>query len=474
MKAILANLGFIFQIAGLLVILPIGVAFYFNEMDALISFFITCLVYFVSGFLLNALCERKELDLKSSCILSTIIFFLLGSVGTIPYFYLNLFPEGDPISKFTNVFFEVVSGQTTTGYSFIPNIEALPKSVILYRGLGQWIGGMGILFIFLTFLYPEKSATQLGRMIGLTEDSLNLKRSFISILLIQTFYVVVFILLFFYIGGLKDIINLVAMVLSSIAAGGIEPVTNFSKMMMYPNNIIMSVIMILAATSFPIHYKIFTGKFKTAFTKEFFIFLSIILIASLLLFFFSHWEITTAFFHIISASAGAGYNLLDFSGLSETIKLLFILLMFIGGCSLSPAGGIKVIRAMMFFKSIPWIAKRAITNSKENFHFNNKEISTTDFLIHISFILLAVFIVFVSAIIFMLHGSSFINSLFGSVSAFTNVGIPIGIVTVSLPLYLKWLVIFLMIWGRIEIIPFLIALSPYKPTKPEGEVIAKV
>lgn len=462
MKSILANLGFIFQIAGLFVLVPILTAFYYNELDALISFFITSFVFFGVGFLLNALAERKELSFKSSCVLASIIFFLLGLVGSIPYLYLNTFSEADVFSKFTNSYFEAVSGQTTTGYSFIENVEALPKSLILYKGLSQWTGGLGLLLILLTFLYPEKSVLEVSKVIALTEDSINLKKSFVSILAIQLFYIIFFILLFFYAGGLKNIINVASMSIASAGAGGVEPVTDFAGMMTYPNNIILSALMLLAATSFTIHYKIFTLDFKTAFTREFFVFIIIILVATALLSIFQRWDITSSFFHVVSTSSSAGYNLLDFSKLGEIVKLLFIFLMFIGGCSLSPAGGIKVVRLLMFLKSIPWVIKRSVTNFEEKFFFGGRAVSTTDVFLHISLILLAIFMVLISTIIFMLHRFPLIDSLFESVSAFTNTGIPGGLIKISIPIYLKWWIVFLMVLGRIEIIPLLIAISPYK------------
>jgi hypothetical protein len=105
MKPTIANLGFILQFAGIFTTLPIIVAFYFNEVDALISLFVTSLTFLIIGFILNALCERKELDFKSSCVLISVVFFVLALIGTIPCLYLKLFP-GSYISQFTNCYFE--------------------------------------------------------------------------------------------------------------------------------------------------------------------------------------------------------------------------------------------------------------------------------------------------------------------------------------------------------------------------------
>lgn len=466
MKPILANIGFIFQIAGMLLTIPIVVAFYYNETSALIAFFITSFFFFIVGFLLNALCERKALDFKSSCVLATSVFFLLGLVGTIPYFYLNVCPGGTLIDKFTNAYFEVLSGQTTTGYSFIEDVDVLPRSMTLYRGMSQWIGGMGITFIFLTFLYPEKSLIGIGKFMGIDSYNLRIKRTFLSILAIQAFYICVFFLAFYFLGNLTDIINVLSVVTSSVAAGGAEPVKNFAGMMTYPNNLILSILMILGAISFSIHLDVFSGKLGRALKAELFIFIFIIAGASSLLI-FSGWDVFSSLFHVASASSSAGYNLFDLSNLGEPIKLLFILLMFIGGCSLCPAGGVKVARVMMLFKSIPWIIKRSITNRDEKFFFDGREVGITDFLVHMALILLVVIIVIISSIIFTLHGFPFLNSVFESLSALMNVGLPLGIITVSLPIYLKWMIILLMVVGRIEVIPILVVFSRAKPAEEE-------
>lgn len=473
MKAVLANLGFIFQIAGVLTLPSILVGFYYNEINAVISFFITATVYFFIGFLLNALSERKRLSFKSSCILLSMTFFFLAIVNSIPYLYLNIFSDPNPLVQFTNSYLEAVSGQTTTGITLIKDVESLPQSMILFRGLSQWVGGMSIIFILLSFLYPEKSIVSVGKVIGLIDGKTKIKKTFSSILTIQFFYIVVFSLLFYFIGSLTHPIQTVSMVISSIAAGGIKPVNDMSTILYYPNNVILCVLMVIAATSFTIHRKLFAGKFKSAFTKEFWVFLFIIFFAVFILNYFAKWDLQSAFFHVISASTSSGYSLLDFTQLSELTKFLFISLMFIGGMSFSPANGIRVARLLMFVKSIPWVIKNVLTGKEEPFVFNGKEVKTSDFYLNIAYIILAGFFVILCAVIFSLEHFPFTDSLFESVTLFTNTGIPFNVLTITSPLYLKWLAIFMMILGRIEIFPFLIAFSSYpKEEKPKEEKLS--
>ena len=162
-KRLLANLGFLLQIAGLLTIFPICIALIFNETQAVISLFLACVVFLGAGFLSNALCERKYLDFKGSNFLFIATFIVLPLIGALPYFYLDLNPEpaiklfgsSNIIDTFTNSLFESVSGFTTTGFSFIPTPETLPISIRIYRSLTELMGGVGIVFLLLAFLNPR-------------------------------------------------------------------------------------------------------------------------------------------------------------------------------------------------------------------------------------------------------------------------------------------------------------------------------
>src|SRR3972149_4865064 len=106
MRPVLANLGFVLQLAGLLTLLPIGVAFYYGETKALISFFLTASAFLGSGFILKALAEKKELDFRTSAALITMVFLTLGLFGSIPFLYLGVLSGQSPLEEFTVGYFE--------------------------------------------------------------------------------------------------------------------------------------------------------------------------------------------------------------------------------------------------------------------------------------------------------------------------------------------------------------------------------
>src|SRR3989338_1098180 len=105
MKAILANMGFVMQMSGIFILIPIILSFIFGETNATIALFVTATAFLAFGFVLNALCERKDLTFKESASLIVLVFVFLSIIGAIPYFYLGIF-EGSIAEKITDSIFE--------------------------------------------------------------------------------------------------------------------------------------------------------------------------------------------------------------------------------------------------------------------------------------------------------------------------------------------------------------------------------
>lgn len=458
MKPVLANLGFILQINGLLTVIPVMVAFYFNESPALESFFVTVVVCLIAGFLLNALCERKELDFRYSCMLLTITYLLVGLVGCIPYVYLNIFATEDPVSLFTNAYFESISGYTTTGFSVIADVDVLPKSILFYRSMTQWIGGIGIIFILLAFFYPSEEITHFIKTVGIERIGRSLKTLLAFILLVYTVYLTIFTLVLCF-TFIADPVKAVSLVFSSLTTGGFSPLKDPSKLADYQVGFILVILMIAGALNFRTHYWILNRQFRRAFTKEFRLFLVIITLAAIAMYWLTGLDPYNVLFHTVSASSTTGFQFIDLARLGINAKLVLILLMLIGGCTFSTAGGIKVLRLIIFLKAIPWLVKRAVSKKVEPFKLEGTIMGDIDVLFSLTIPVLALALVSISVPIFYLNGYSLIDSLFEVTSAFATAGLSAGIVSISLPLGLKWLLIILMVLGRIEVVPLLITLG---------------
>lgn len=459
MRPVLANLGFVLQIAGLLMVIPIAAGFYYKDILPLISFFITSLIFFGSGFLLNAFCVRKELDIVYSSMLLLLVFVILGVIGAIPYLYSSVF-QGSVFSIVTHSFFESVSGYTTTGFSLVPDIDLWPKSLILYHGLTQWIGGIGIVFVLLAFFYPSTSITvsSLARLVGVDKIQHGIKKVIIHILLIYTLLIILFTALL-YLAGLREIHQALSIVFSSVSTGGFSPITDFSSLFTKGINWILVIAMFAGAINFLMLDRFVDRKFKYAFKWEFIIFVVIILLAFLAFFFTARLSFSSSFLHVVSASTTTGFSSTDIFKLSETAKLILMFLMFIGGMSVSTAGGIKVFRLMLFIKFIPWAIQKYIFDTKEPFTIEGEEVTEKEIYAHSLVPITAILLIFICTLIFTFAGFKFMDSLFEVISAFSTTGLSTN-VAASAPDGLKWLLAAIMILGRIEILPLLIILTP--------------
>jgi len=448
MKALIANLGFIFQIAGLLMVIPIVTAHYYSEQEPMIAFLITSLSFFSAGFLMNALSERKELDYKTSCLLVLLTFVLISLLGTIPYFYLKIFNSQNILEDFINSYFESVSGFTTTGLTFLDSKD-LPKSLVLYRSLTQWIGGIGIVYLILAFFYEESIANGIAEAIGIKKFLTKIKSSIIEVLFIYSFYTLFFFSVLYFL-GIKDFVTNISLVFSGLSTGGFMPSVDANPQII----ISLIAIMIIGATSFEIHHALIFRKWHRIKFSEILTFLILIIIATLAFYYLYPSDIISSLFKTVSATTTTGFAFESIGNIPETLKLIFIALMFIGGCTFSTSGGIKVYRLIFLFKSIEIAVK-------EKLGMENKE-DTKEALISLLTISLSILIVFISAFIFTLHDYPFVDSLFQCVSAYSTSGLSLNL---NLNATLKSILIALMIVGRVEIFTFLVAISKYKQSK---------
>ncbi|SNQ60192.1 TrkH family potassium uptake protein [Candidatus Methanoperedens nitratireducens] len=461
MLPILANMGLVLQLAGILVAFPIIMGFVYNETQAIISLFVTSFTFFFFGFSLNALSVREELDFRQSCILLTGVFFILGILGAIPYFWLNAFNDSSLTVRFVNSFFESVSGYTTTGFSLITDPDALPRSLMFYRSFTHLIGGLGIVFILLSFFYSGKTLDNMSRVLNFMRVTDSIKKSLASILVVYTVYILLFSAII-YVVGFTDAANTISVVLSSLMTGGFSPVADFSSYSAFPAALVVIVMMIFGATSFFIHYRLIHRKFRTAFTKEFCIFVLISTIGVLAVQAVYPLDILTTVFHVLSASTGTGFSTINFGEIPEKAKFLFIILMFLGGMSFSTAGGIKIFRLAILLKSIPFVLGSLAGKELEKIEFDGNDYDRKDILTNLLFILLSVVLVIVTGALLTFSGFGLTDSMFEAVSAFATSGLSVGIVSVALAGHMKLALIILMVIGRVEILPFLITVAKIK------------
>jgi len=219
------------------------------------------------------------------------------------------------------------------------------------------------------------------------------------------------------------------------------------------------VLMFVGSVNFGFNYNLMTYRLKELVTKELKLYLVVLTTGTLLIATLSGINALDSLFHVVSMSSSTGFDYIGISTLNDTAKSIFILLMILGACSFSMAGGIKIYRIISFSESIKHNVEE-ILREEENPSmrpFKETAKDTEHFSAVIS-ILLFVCTLVVFSIIFTTSGVSFTDALFEVGSALTTSGISMGATTVSMHIFYKYLLIIAMIVGRVEVMTILIAI----------------
>ncbi len=480
---VLANLGFLFQISGIFTLPAIVYAFYVNELNAAISFLITTIVFFCLGFFLNSLCERKNLNLRQSCALLVLFYLFVTLINCIPYLYLNLF-QGGILEQLTNSWFETISASTTTGLTLTQGITT-PQSLILARGLNEWVGGLGLIFILLSSFYPSQKLDQYSKALGFEKLSQSYKGTFLIVLIIYVVYTLIFSGLLMVTG--LDVFTAVHTVFTVFSTTGFTVISASS--MPLASIIVITFMMFASALSFIFHFKLFSFlaeiEWKKLFSRNRYLFwlsisrtrlkqlFSIELKCYLVLLIFltlAFWGASginpfQSFYHIIDFSSSCGLGVVDFQHLGDAGKMILVAAMFIGPMSFSIGGGIRVMRALILGKSLMALPKSFLTGKIPKIKINDEEIVLQDVIVSLliiaSFALLAVG----AAWVLTNYGYNFSDAMVESVSAVTTTGDSPATLTPAFPIIPKLMLMMLMLLGRIEIIPPFVALTKVEEMK---------
>jgi trk system potassium uptake protein TrkH len=438
-RKVVSNCGFILQITGLLLALPIAIGLQNGEVQAVASIVATCFLSFGVGFILNSFSERKELEGKTSLWLMLIVFTILPLVLMIPYVWNNVFDTGNPFDLFTNAYFETVSGFTTTGFTFIAHAESLPMSLLFYRSLVEFIGGVGFVYILLAFLYPDHSLDVFAETFGVEKLGDNLQKVFLLILLVYSLFVVAFTVIFFYVYSSNIVVASAAAV--DVLTGGYQPNVT-AGIGIFQVSILA--LMLLGSLNFSFHYNLFHLKLHSILTPEIKFYLGIIAGASILTAIIAWMNPFDSLFHVVSMMSSTGIDYINVAATPVAAKILFILVGLVGGCAFSMAGGIRIHRIRVLIENL----------RKKRSNPDREELKAVLIWIGSFFIVL-----FILSLAFSTIGISLLDSVFEVGSALTTNGISMGITTVTIPLGYKWLLILAMILGRIEIVAVFKALK---------------
>jgi trk system potassium uptake protein TrkH len=425
-------------------------------------------------FVLANLEEELKLNLRQTFLFSTLAWLMVAIFGSLPFI---LSPKE---FTFSEAFFESMSGITTTGATIITNLDSSPKSILLWRAIMQWLGGIGIIVMAITILPLLKvGGMQLFKMEGPDSTEKILPRTIeVAKIIISTYFSLTILCgLFYWLFGMS-IFDSVSHAMTTIATGGFSTHNDSIGFFQSSNiEIIASIFIVLGSIPFISYLRFVKGNKKIFFTDvQIKGLVYLILISVLIMFVYLlsiNYEssildkIRIASFNVISILSGTGYVTDDFGLWGKFSLIFFLFLMFVGGCAGSTACGIKIFRLQMlviFLKN--QIKKLIYPNSIIINKYNNQKISDTFINSVIIFIFSFLFIFLIVAMLLSISGLDFLSAVSGAASAISNVGPGLGDMIgpngnyKAIPDVSKWILSIGMLLGRLELFAVLVLFFP--------------
>ena len=470
-KTVFFTLGILQIILGIFMLIPIIVQFLYKELDS--SFFGASIITIVFGtlFFLSNLDHDKRLNLQQAFLLTALSWMSIAVFGSLPFFF-----SGENFS-FTNAFFESMSGITTTGSTIIANLESMPKGVLFWRAILQWLGGIGIVVMAITLMpIMNVGGMQLFKISSNDTSEKILPKSkeiALRLIYIYTFLTLICAISYKILG--MNIFDSLTHSMTTIATGGFS---NYNDSIGFFNSFLIEIsamiFIILGSLPFIIYIKFLNGDRKVFFSdiqiKTFF---KIIFISIFVLSFYlflnddSNFNLRSILFNVISILTGTGYVNAQFDNWGGFPLFLFIILMFIGGCAGSTTCGIKIFRIQILYSFISNQLKKIIY-PKGIFvlKYNQNPVDNKFIASVISFIYLYFVVFFIITALLSLSGLDFITSISGAATSISNVGPGLGSIIgpngnfSPLPDVSKWILSLGMILGRLELFAILVLFLP--------------
>lgn len=468
------SLLLVFNGGFMLLCLPISLIYNDGDWQAfLISFLVSAAVGGII-WMLTRQAKREELRKRDGYLIVTLGWIIMSLSGSLPYVFSSAIPF------YADAFFETASGYTTTGASILNNIEELPRGILFWRSLTQWIGGMGIIVLAVAIL-PLLGIGGMQLFVaespGIAPDKIQPRIKATAgrlwlVYIVLTFSEMVLLML----GGM-NFYEAINHSLTTMATGGFS--TKQDSVAFYDSAYIQYIIilfMFLAGTNFTITYFGLHGKLKRFWENDefrfyFFIILGASVITAATLYFYNGFplekSIRDSLFQVISVITTTGYVTADYTSWTPFLTVVFFVMMFVGGSAGSTAGGVKIIRHLILLKNMVLEFKRILHPSAViPVRFNKMAVNQEVTFNVLAFIMTYILIFAIGSVIMSAMGLDFLTAIGAVATSLGNIGPGIGNVGpvdnfANIPLYGKWFLTFLMLIGRLELFTVLIIFTPY-------------
>lgn len=413
--------------------------------------------------------DEKMYGNREGYIIVTGIWLLFSLFGTLPFIFSS------SVNSFADAFFESMSGFSTTGATILTDIEALPKGILFWRSLTQWMGGIGIIFISLSILPVIKTINvqiSISEFSGQSTNKIHPRIKEAAIRLITIYTIITFAEALLLLFGGMSVFDAICHSFSTISTGGFSTRNGGISMFSSPFiKVVITIFMFIAGTNLTIFYFGLKRNFKKIFGNNEFIlysiicFIFIVITASILK---SKSGITIgkaildSSFNVVSVMTTTGYYTENYNLWGNLLLLIFFFLMFTGGTSGSSSGNIKIVRLLIVAKTSRQEMKRTIhPNAFIPVRLDHKIVPQSTVYNLLVFISLYFMIICISTFINSLMGYDIITSFSTSAAMLGNIGPGLGTFGPfanysTVPAAGKWFYSILMLLGRLEIITVLI------------------
>ena len=463
-KSVLRVLALIQLLVGVCMLVPFALAFYYDEGEAVDAFAVTegAIVLFAFFILIATRKEKTTIKARDSYLLVTLVWVVATAFGALPLYLTHTF------ETYPSCYFEIMSGFTTTGATALSSIEDKMKSILFWRGMTNWLGGMGIVVLFVAlipFIGLKGTSLVNAESVGPTKDKLTpkIQHTAFALWAIYTFFSFVQVLLLWIEIPLYDAVTVM---FGTMGAAGFS--AKNSSIGSYHSayvDWIVTIFMIIAGSNFSLYFKAIRGHVKEATKdKELRLYLFIITVFTLLITFDvidTYGGFMTALryaaFHVASIITTTGFATYDYNFWPQFSKTLLVLLFFVGGCAGSAGGGIKVTRVgAMISLAKNAIKKRLHPNAVIPLKLGDANIDQSTMLSLAGFVGAYILSGLIGTVIFSLSGYDFETCFTASFLLLGNIGIGMGDVGPSgnFSIFSDWILSagsFLMLIGRLEL-----------------------
>ncbi|GAB4314925.1 MAG: TrkH family potassium uptake protein [Bacteroidales bacterium] len=472
-KIIIQILGFLLILEGLFMMTGIPFSLSLCGNNCLSLLWSGLITLGAGGVLyLSTLKAERKIAKREGYIIVSLAWIIISLFGTLPYILSGSIP------RFTDAFFETMSGFTTTGASILTDIEAVPEGILFWRALTHWIGGMGIIVLsvaILPLLGIGGMQLFVAEMPGITPDKLHPRITQTAKRLWGIYVLLTAVETLLLMAGGLDFFNAISHAFATMATGGFstqnDSVAGFSPFVQY----VIIFFMILAGTNFTLHYLMLHGKLREIWRNEeyrvyIFFTLAFSVILGVVLLFEHEGGAEKAFrdalFQVVSIVTTTGFVTSDYLHWPGQSWMFLFLLMFIGGSAGSTGGGIKVARHVLLLKNSFLEFKRMIhPKALIPVRFGGKPVAPDIIYLVSAFFIFYMTVFFAGTFLMTLYGVDFDTAIGATIATLGNIGPGIGHVGPvdnysALPDAVKWISSFLMMLGRLELFTVLILFSP--------------